>query len=137
MKTKDSVILIEVGQIKGSVALINLTNNKNVSGKLSEIEDLNISEKLINKYNNILYVKDNNLTLDYIANFPKTPGYIANKNIIDTLKKSMEICYDNIKASNKLLNPYFDDLYIINLTELFGEGNEPSKAEMDDIFKDF
>lgn len=137
MKTKDSVILIEVGQIKGSVALINLTNNKNVSGKLSEIEDLNISEKLINKYNNILYVKDNNLTLDYIANFPKTPGYIANKNIIDTLKKSMEICYDNIKASNKLLNPYFDDLYIINLTELFGAGNEPSKAEMDDIFKDF
>ena len=137
MKTKDSVILIEVGQIKGSVALINLTNNKNVSGKLSEIEDLNISEKLINKYNNILYVKDNNLTLDYIANFPKTPGYIANKNIIDTLKKSMEICYDNIKASNKLLNPYFDDLYIINLTELFGAGNEPSKAEMDDMFKDF
>lgn len=114
-----------------------MTNNKNVSGKLSEIEDLNISEKLINKYNNILYVKDNNLTLDYIANFPKTPGYIANKNIIDTLKKSLVICYDNIKASNKLLNPYFDDLYIINLTELFGAGNEPSKAEMDDIFKDF
>ena len=49
----------------------------------------------------------------------------------------MEICYDDIKASNKLLNPYFDDLYIINLTELFGAGNEPSKAEMDDIFKDF
>lgn len=61
----------------------------------------------------------------------------SNKNIIDTLKKSMEICYDNIKASNKLLNPYFDDLYIINLTELFGAGNEPSKAEMDYIFKDF
>jgi len=27
----------------------------------------------------------------------------------------------------------FDDIYIINLTEVFGKGNEPTKAEMDEI----
>lgn len=31
----------------------------------------------------------------------------------------------------------FDDLYIINLTQIFGEGNEPTKQEMDNIFNNF
>ena len=30
-----------------------------------------------------------------------------------------------------------DDVYMINLTEIFGAGNEPSKAEMDAIFEKF
>ena len=30
-----------------------------------------------------------------------------------------------------------DDIYVINLTKIFGAGNEPTKAEMDEIFNNF
>lgn len=108
-KTAESAILTEVGQIREAIALKSLENNERFTGKLSEIENLKISQNLINKYNNILYIKDSNLYLNYIAGFPKIPEYIANKNIITILKESMEICYDNLKSYNKLSNPYFDD----------------------------
>lgn len=31
----------------------------------------------------------------------------------------------------------FDDVYLINLTEIFGKGNEPTKEKMDEIFNEF
>ena len=57
--------------MRETIELKTIDDNEKVSGKLSEIENLNISQDLINKYDSILYVKDNKLYLDFIAGFPK------------------------------------------------------------------
>lgn len=95
--------------MRETIELKTIDDNEKVSGKLSEIENLNISQDLINKYDSILYVKDNKLYLDFIAGFPKMQEYINNKNKIEILKDNIEICYDRLKTYNKILNSSFDD----------------------------
>lgn len=107
--TQKAAILTEVEGLRETIELKTIDNDEKVSGKLSEIENLNISQDLINKYDNILYVKDNKLYLDFIAGFPKTQEYINNKNKIEILKNNMEICYDRLKTYNKIFNSSFDD----------------------------
>ena len=92
--------------MRETIELKTIDDNEKVSGKLSEIENLNISQDLINKYDSILYVKDNKLYLDFIAGFPKMQEYINNKNKIGILKDNIEICYDRL---NKIFNSSFDD----------------------------
>ena len=108
-KTEESVVLTEVGQIKDFISIKNLNYDEKISGKLSNLPDLDIPQNLVTKYDDILYVKDNELYLSYIAGFPQAPKYIANKKIFIILKDHLEICYDSLKSYNKLQNPYFDD----------------------------
>lgn len=117
-----AAILTEVEGLRETIELKTIDDDEKVSGKLSEIENLNISQDLINKYDNILYVKDNKLYLDFIAGFPKTQEYINNKNKIEILKNNMEICYDRLKTYNKILNSSFDDGFN-NYTQRTTSGN--------------
>ena len=105
-KAQKAAILTEVEGLRETIELKTIDDNEKVSGKLSEIENLNISQDLINKYDSILYVKDNKLYLDFIAGFPKMQEYINNKNKIGILKDNIEICYDRL---NKIFNSSFDD----------------------------
>lgn len=107
-QTEKSVVLTEVAGIKEIVELNGINDDEKMSGKLSEI-DVDISQDLVNKYDNILYVKESKLYLDFIAGFPSMQEYINNKSRIELLKDNMEICYDRIKTYNKLLNSSFDD----------------------------
>lgn len=107
-KTDEAVVLTEIGQIKDFLS-VTLNYEEKVSGKLSDLTSLDIPQNLITKYNDLLYIKDNEVYLSYIAGFPKSPKYISNKKILEILNDHLEICYDSLKSYNKLQNPYFDD----------------------------
>lgn len=53
------------------------------------------------------------------------------------LKTQIHMGVDSKNESTFEYTIDFDDLYIINLTQIFGEGNEPTKQEMDNIFNNF
>jgi len=103
-------MLTEIGEIEENVKLKTLENENQqlIEGSLDSI-GLNISENLINKYKDIVYVKDSKLYLSFIANFPQTDSYINNKDKIEVLKNNLEINYESIKTYNKVINPSFDD----------------------------
>ena len=53
------------------------------------------------------------------------------------LKTQIHMGVDSKNESTFEYTIDFDDLYKINLTQIFGEGNEPTKQEMDNIFNNF
>ena len=129
---KEAVLMEDLYNIQNSINIQSAKPEKfeKLTGKLSSLD---IDEKYVEKYNDFLYVKDNKLYLDFKATIKTGRLYKQNKDVIEILNNKLEICYDAIKEYNKVSNGYFDDIYIINLTEVFGKGNEPTKAEMDEI----
>ena len=108
-KAKYATEIYSIEQLREKLYLKALGNDEeNVTGKLSDI-DLDISQDLINNYNDILYVKDGKLYLSFIATFPDSDIYKNNKDKIEKLKDSLEVNYESIKAYNKITNPYFDN----------------------------
>ena len=53
------------------------------------------------------------------------------------LKTQIHMGVDSKNESTFEYTIDFEDLHIINLTQIFGEGNEPTKQEMDNIFNNF
>ena len=109
-KTKESVILTEVGEIIDKTKLNSVKDEGvvEITGKLENV-DIGLSDELIEKYNEVLYIKKNEVYLDFIADFPNAPLYEKNKERIEALKGSLNICYDGIKEYNKIENPSFDN----------------------------
>ena len=103
-------MLTEIGEIEEKIKLKTLENENQqlIEGSLDSI-DLDISENLINKYKDIVYVKDSKLYLSFIANYPQINSYKNNKEKIEALKDRLEVTYDSIKAYNKVVNPSFND----------------------------
>lgn len=122
-------MLTEIGEIEEKVKLKTLENENQqlIEGSLDGI-GLDISENLINKYKDILYVKDSKLYLSFIASFPQTDSYINNKEKIEALKDRLEVTYDSIKAYNKVVNPSFNDG--VNGYKKNNNFNSNSKAEV-------
>ncbi len=109
-KTKESVILTEVGEIIDKTKLNSVKDEGvvEITGKLENV-DIGLSDELIEKYNEVLYIKKSEVYLDFIADFPNAPLYEKNKEKIEVLKGSLNICYDGIKEYNKIENPSFDN----------------------------
>lgn len=109
-KTKESVILTEVGEIIDKTKLSSVKNEGviEITGKLKDV-DIGVSDELIEKYNEVLYIKNNEVYLDFIEDFPNAPLYEKNKDKIEVLKESLTVCYDGIKEYNKIENPSFDN----------------------------
>ena len=103
-------MLTEIGEIEERIKLKTLENENQqlIEGSLDSV-GLNISEDIINKYKDIVYVKDSKLYLSLIANYPQTELYKNNKDKIEALREKYEITQDSIKAYNKVVNPYFDN----------------------------
>lgn len=109
-KTNEPVILTEVGEIIDKTKLSSVKNEGviEITGKLKDV-DIGVSDELIEKYNEVLYIKNNEVYLDFIADFPNAPLYEKNKDKIEVLKESLTVCYDGIKEYNKIENPSFDN----------------------------
>ena len=105
---KKAVIMSDIDNIQNSINLqcTNTKETKYLTGKLS---DFDIDAKFIEKYNDILYVKNNKVSLDFVSTISTNDIYINNKNTVEVLKENLEICYDGIKEYNKLVNPSFDE----------------------------
>ncbi len=75
-KTKESVILTEVGEIIDKTKLNSMKDEGviQITGKLENV-DIGLSDELIEKYNEILYIKNSEVYLDFIADFPDAPLY--------------------------------------------------------------
>ena len=107
-KTKTATEIYSIEELKEQLYLKELVNDEEIlTGKLSDL-DLDISQDLINNYDDILYVKDGKLYLSFIAEFPDSELYKNNKDKIEKFK-NLEICYDSLKAYNRVVNPYFND----------------------------
>lgn len=121
-QAQKATIATEVAGIKEKIELngINDGEEPKITGRLSEI-DMDIPENLVNKYNDILYIKDSKLYLDFIAGFPNIEQYKNNKEIIETLSNNLEICYESMKDYNKIQNPYFDDGLTNYVSRSFGD----------------
>ena len=102
-------MLTEIGEIEERIKLKTLENKNQqlVEGSLDSI-GLDISENIINKYKDIVYVKNSKLYLSFIANYPQIDSYKNNKEKIEALKDKLDITYDSIKTYNKIENPYFN-----------------------------
>ena len=105
---KKAVLMSDIDNIQNSINLqcTNTKETKYLTGKLNEFD---IDSKYIEKYNDILYVKNNKVYLDFVSTISTNDIYINNKNTVEILKESLEICYDGIKEYNKLVNPSFDE----------------------------
>ena len=105
---KKAVLMSDIDNIQNSINLqcTNTKETKYLTGKLSEFD---IDSKYIEKYNDILYVKNNKVCLDFVSTISTNDIYINNKNTVEVLKENLEICYDGIKEYNKLVNPSFDE----------------------------
>lgn len=105
---KKATYMQDVNNIQDSINMLfsKKRESEYLSGKLSDFE---IDEKLIQKYNDVLYVKNNKVCLDYIATIENGKVYKSYSKMVDNLKDNLEICYDGLKACNKVENPYFND----------------------------
>ena len=105
---KKATYMQDVNNIQDSINMLfsKKRESEYLSGKLSDFE---IDEKLIQKYNDVLYVKNNKVCLDYIATIENGKVYKSYSKMVDNLKDNLEICYDGLKACNKVTNFSFDD----------------------------
>ena len=83
---------------------------------------------LLNKSN---FIKSYNLGWAYVSTVRKIESNTSNLGLVFSLGGG---------PGNGQKQEYsidFDDIYIINLTDVFGEGSEPQKQELDVIFSNF
>lgn len=109
-QVEKAVVLAEVGEIIDKTKLNSVKDEGviEITGKLENV-DIGLSDELIEKYNEVLYIKNGEVYLNFIADFPNTLLYEKNKNKIKVLKERLNICYDGIKEYNKIENPSFDN----------------------------
>lgn len=107
--SKTAVVLSEINDIRECINLISTSTNNEankISGKLSDFDELS---DYVKKYNDILYIKNNKLCLNFISTIESGNVYKNNKYKVDILKEKLDVCYDSIKENNKVTNPSFDD----------------------------
>ena len=136
-----------------SLMIVPVDSNKTEAYALSDpIYNYELGHKY---YYSINYISENNISLYFLSRtydinkiifsnsniysaslyWKKASIYIENRSsrgdIIDTSTNDMSLRVDNDNGG-QYVEAYFDDVILIDLTETFGEGNEPSKEWCDE-----
>lgn len=107
---KNAVILQDINNMQEIINVKagknKLENGRGITGKLEDFEELN---EYVKKYNDLLYIKDNKLYLNFMTTIKSNNIYLNNKSIVDALNDKLDVCYDTVKLYNKVQNSSFDD----------------------------